>query len=93
MCRVPPVSPHGGAPGDRARNRKDLKKDEEEAAERGNEAQGEGEEDAAGGCTQENVVAEKEHLVGVVVAWSDGGIVVSSHCDCGHAHLSFWIKD
>ena len=53
------------------------------------------EEDAAGGCTQENVVAEKEHLVGVVMAWSDGtvGVGVASHFDCGDAHLGFQRKD
>jgi len=85
VCRVPAIGPHCGTTRDSTRDCEDLKKDEEEAAERGNETQRESEEDAAGGCTQENVVAEKKHLVGVVVAWSDGGRRVH----CGETHLGF----
>jgi len=83
--RVPTIGPHSSTTRDSTRDCEDLKKDEEEATERGNEAQREGEEDAAGGCTQENVVAEKEDLVGVVVAWSDG----RRRGHCGETHLGF----
>nr|KYP64200.1 hypothetical protein KK1_018790 [Cajanus cajan] len=87
VSRVPPVGPHGGAARDGTGDGEDVEEDEEEAAERGNEAQREGEEDAAGGCTQEDVVAEKEHLVGVVVTRSDGGV------HCGETHLGLESKD
>lgn len=69
MSRVPAVSSNGGATRHGPRDGEDVEEDEEEAAERRDEAKGESEEDAAGGCTQEDVVAEKEHLVDVVVFW------------------------
>lgn len=85
MCRVPAIGPHSSTTRDSTRDCEDLKKDEEEATERRDEAQRKGEEDAAGGSTQENVVAEKEHLVGVVMARRDG----RRRVHCGETHLSF----
>ena len=69
MSGVPATGARGGsrAAGDGSGDGEDVEKDQEEAAERRKEAEGEGEEDAAGGCAEEYVVAEKEHLVSVVV--------------------------
>lgn len=44
-----------------------MEEDEEEAADGGDEAEREGQENAARGCAEEDVVTEEEHLVGVVV--------------------------
>lgn len=71
---------------DRSGDGKDVEEDKEEAAYGRDKSEGEGEEDATGGCTKKNVVAEEKGLVGVVVRSSHYAWWRGFH---GDAHLRF----
>lgn len=66
---LPPPAAGGGssAAGDGADDGEDVEEDEKEATEGGEQAEGEGEEDATGGGPEQDVVAEEEHFVRVVL--------------------------
>ncbi|PON31278.1 hypothetical protein TorRG33x02_358240, partial [Trema orientale] len=78
---VPLPGPRGGrgAARDGPDNGEDVEKDEEDPADGREEAEGEGEEDAAGRGSQQDVVAQQEHLVGVVVGFGHAARRIRSH--------------
>lgn len=78
-----------GTAGDSADDGRNVEEDEEEAAEGGEEAEGEGEEDAARGSPKQDVVAEEEHLVDVVLR--RGGDLLPAAADHRQSpHFSFY---